>query len=238
MNIAEDGPWQGAFWDIAGESLTPGTRYATCEGVTMRLRNMPLGIQALMAIFLLILCSAITVKAAPATQPASQPSADLKLSVSSVSVDTKFQIYVGGGRSIEPPEPIGGGMPLISMGGGSTFMAGQLSSSDGKTKFVKVSCTITNSASAQRAFKLGEVAMTVAGTKANGFAGVGYNDRVCGMGGDDRKAVEQISVNVPANGSRSVTYIFPLLAPDSKKGELSLQNGAPVSFDIPSDSAK
>jgi ankyrin repeat protein len=52
----------------------------------MRLQNPPLGIQALLAIFSAILCSAITVKADPATQPSTQPSADPKLSVSDVSV--------------------------------------------------------------------------------------------------------------------------------------------------------
>jgi hypothetical protein len=211
----------------------------------MRLRNMPLGIQALVAIFSAILCSAITVKADPATQPSTQPSVDLKLSVSDVSVNTKFQIYVGGGANIEPPATVGGGdgIPAISFsvgGGGNTssFMAGELSSSDPKAKFLEVSCTITNSAKEARTFKIGDVSMTVAGTKADGFAGVGYDGRVCGMGGDDRKTVEKISVELPPNGSRNVTYIFPLFAPDSKKGELSLQNGEPVSFDIPSDSAK
>jgi hypothetical protein len=206
---------------------------------------MPLGIQALVAIFSAILCSAITVKADPATQPSTQPSVDLKLSVSDVSVNTKFQIYVGGGANIEPPATVGGGdgIPAISFsvgGGGNTssFMAGELSSSDPKAKFIEVSCTITNSAKEARTFKIGDVSMTVAGTKADGFAGVGYDGRVCGMGGDDRKAVEKVSVELPPNGSRNVTYIFPLFASDSKKGELSLPNGEPVSFDIPSDSAK
>ena len=165
---------------------------------------------------------------------------DLKLSVSGVSVGTKFQIYVGGGANIDPPATIGGGdgIPAISFGGGSSFMAGQLSSNDGKTKFIKVSCTVANPANGPRAFKIGDITMTVAGAKADGFAGVGYDGRVCGMGGDDRKAVEEISVELQPNGSRDVTYIFPLFAPDSKKGELSLQNGTPVSFDIPSDSGQ
>jgi len=44
----------------------------------MRFRNMPLGIQALVAIFSAMLCSAITVKADPATQPSTQPSAHLR----------------------------------------------------------------------------------------------------------------------------------------------------------------
>lgn len=52
----------------------------------MRLHNRLLGIQALLAIFSAVLCSAITVKADQATQPSTQRSADLKLSASDVSV--------------------------------------------------------------------------------------------------------------------------------------------------------
>jgi hypothetical protein len=210
----------------------------------MQSRIMPLGIQGFMALFSAIICLAMTAKADPSTQPSTQPSADLKLSVSDVSVNAKFQIYVGGGANIDPPANVGGGdgIPAISFGvsagNSSTFMAGELSSNDPKTRFIKITCTITNSGTETRTFHIGDVAMSVAGTKADGFAAVGYDNRVCGMGDDDRKTVEKIGVEMPANGSRNVTYIFPLFAPDSKKGMLSLQNGVPVSFDIPSDSTK
>jgi biopolymer transport protein ExbD len=167
---------------------------------------------------------------------------DLKLSVSDVSVRTKFQVYVGGGVNIVPPQPFDGGdgVPAIQIGssGGKSliFMAGELQSDDAKSKFIKVSCTITNSATETRVFKIGDVTMTVDGAKADGFAGVGYDDRVCSMGEDDRKTVQNIRVELPPNGTRHVTYIFQLAAPDSKKADLSFQNRTPLSFDIPSDS--
>src|ERR1700730_3201155 len=57
---------------------------------------------------------------------------DLSLTVKAATVASKFLAYVGGGANIEPPEPIGGGggLPVISLGRGSTWLAGEVSSND------------------------------------------------------------------------------------------------------------
>jgi hypothetical protein len=52
----------------------------------------------------------------------------LELSVESVEVAKKFPAYVGGGANIDPPDTVGGGdgIPMISIGGGSSFLAGEV----------------------------------------------------------------------------------------------------------------
>src|SRR5208283_987134 len=64
----------------------------------------------------------------------------LKLTVDTITVATKFLAYVGGGTNISPPDTIGGGdgIPLISISHGTSFFAGEVSSKDEKAKLIKI----------------------------------------------------------------------------------------------------
>jgi len=162
----------------------------------------------------------------------------LKVSVASVAVATKFQVYVGGGANISVPEtlqsPLGGdgGIPAISMSRGSTFLAGEVDSGDAKTKLIKLQLVIDNPTEKTRMFKIGDLSLLLAGARLNDFVAVGYKDRLCAMSEADRRIVKQIVVEVPPKAQRTVSYIFPLLNPDAKQGAIVLQHSLPVTFQI------
>ena len=162
----------------------------------------------------------------------------LHLAILSTAVAQRFQAYVGGGANIEPPEPMsfpfggGGGMPLISMSGGSAFLAGEVGSEDSTKKLVKFEVSIRNSTTRAQSFKIGDISLALSGTRMNDFAAVGYGDKLCAMSGDDKKKVKEIVVEVPPQSMRKLSYAFGLLNPDSKQGELLLGRAEPVSFDI------
>lgn len=165
-------------------------------------------------------------KAAPAvTSP-------LKLKVESVEVGTKFLAYVGGGANISPPDTLGGGegIPLISISNGSSFLAGEVSSRDGKAKIIKITFSVGNPTAQPLSFKIGDVALATGGAAVNDFAAVGYGSKLCAMSEADRKAVKEIVVEVPTRGTRELSFAFPLDPADVKTGELMLRNAAPIAF--------
>ncbi len=162
----------------------------------------------------------------------------LKVSVTSVAVATKFQVYVGGGANISVPETLqspfggGGGVPVISMSRGSTFLAGEVESRDAKTKLIKLQLAIDNPTEKTRTFKIGDLSLLVSRARFNDFVAVGYEDRLCAMADADRRIVKQIVVEVPPKAQRTVSYIFPLLNPDANQGAVVLQHSLPVTFQI------
>jgi len=162
----------------------------------------------------------------------------LHLAILSTAVAQRFQAYVGGGANIEPPEPMsfpfggGGGMPLISISGGSAFLAGEIGSEDSTKKLIKIEVSIRNSTTNAQSFKIGDISLALSGTRMNDFAAVGYGDKLCAMSDDDKKKVKEIAVEVPPLSMRRLSYAFGPLSPESKQGELSLGRAEPVSFDI------
>jgi len=165
-------------------------------------------------------------------QPSKNPS-PFKLTVTDIKVGNKFQAYVGGGTNIEPPAPFGGGggIPSISMSGGATFLAGEISSKSDKVKLVRVEFTVENSGHAPASFKIGDVGLTVGSEKLNDFLAVGYVDRLCAMSDADRKKVKEIVETVPPAGLRLIVVAFPVSA-DAKHGELRLGNSTPVPLEF------
>ncbi len=166
----------------------------------------------------------------------------LKVSVSSVAVANRFQAYVGGGANIEPPTPIdfggGGGMPLISISNGSSFLAGEVNSTDPQTHLVRIEAEIRNPTQKPESFKIGGLSLVTAGTRINDFISVGYGDRLCAMSDADRKKVEQIVVDVSPQSRRTLSYVFPLPISAAQQGQLVLQSAAPVSFELGKQSSK
>lgn len=166
----------------------------------------------------------------------------LRLRISSVTVSRKFPAYVGGGSNIEPPASVdfggGGGMPLISISNGSAFLAGEVSSTDGKTDLIRVMFEVQNTTPIPGSFKIGDVSLAIAGDRTGDFVAVGYEDRVCAMGDPDRKKVKEISVEVSPQSKRTLSYVFALTNPVSRQGELDLQSAPPISLEIPAHRVK
>lgn len=157
--------------------------------------------------------------------PPPAPASPLKLQVDEAFVRAKLDIYVGGGSNIDPPDPVGGGdgIPLISLSNnGPAFMAGELSASDGKTRFLKVTFDVTNPTAAPQSFRIGDLKMTdSSGTQWN-WAAVGYGDKLCGMSGADRDAVAQTSVQLAPHASRQMSMAFPVTSSGTQGLELAL----------------
>ena len=167
-------------------------------------------------------------------QPSKNPS-PFKLSVTDIEVGKKFQAYVGGGTNIEPPAAFGGGggIPSISMSGGATFLAGEISSKSDKVKLVRIEFTVENSGPAPASFKIGDVGLTVGSEKLNDFLAVGYGSSLCLAPDKDRKRLRGIAVAVPpAGGMTRLSIVFPLTNANARRGALVLGDSSPVPFTI------
>ena len=167
----------------------------------------------------------------------------LRLSVSSVAVATRFQAYVGGGSNIEPPTPIdfggGGGMPLISMSGGASFLAGEVSSTDGNTDLVRIEFEVRNSTQKPQSFKIGDLSLLVAGARVGDFIAVGYGSQLCAMSGPDLQKIKEIRVDVAPQSRRTLSYVFPAAkSSGSRQGQLVLESAAPLSFEVSNHSSR
>ena len=175
-----------------------------------------------------------------ATSPvAPSMSSPLKLTVESTEVGTRFSAYVGGGANISPPSTFdgGGGIPMISISNGSSFLAGEVSSKDGSTKFIRIRLTVANPTQGSHSFKIGDVALVLAKVRMNDFAAVGYGSKLCAMGDTDRKTVEKIVVDVAPGEAENLSYLFPLTDAHATQGQLVLGSSAPVTFEIGSSTA-
>jgi hypothetical protein len=179
-------------------------------------------------------------KAPPASRPSATSPSALKLAIKSVLVRTTFQVRVGGGANINAPDAFGGGggIPLISIQEGSTFLPGEVSSKDGKTKLIKIVFTVENPLQETKSFKIGDIALVVGEARWNDFMAVGYGDKLCAMSDTDRRTVKEIVVDVAPKGTRTLSYVFPFFSADSKQGELVLGNSTSVSFTIDEKSGK
>jgi len=168
----------------------------------------------------------------------------LRVAVLSVVVAQKLQAYVGGGANIEPPEPLsfpfggGGGIPLISLSGGSAFLAGEVSSEDKTKPLISVEVEVKNPTPKPQSFQIGDLSLEFSGARADDFAAVGYGDQLCAMGDEDRRKVKAIVVQVAPQGTRRLSYAFAFVNPDSKQGKVILQNAEPASFEIGKHAAK
>lgn len=140
------------------------------------------------------------------TDPVSQ----LKLTVKTIAVATKFPAYVGGGTNISPPDTIGGGngIPLISFSNGASFLAGEVSSQDEKVKLIKITFTVTNPAQEPTSFKIGDVLLVIGSDRLNDFVAVGYDSKLCAMSDADRKSVKEIVVTVPPAGTPEAAAVM------------------------------
>ena len=121
---------------------------------------------------------------------------------------------------------------MISLGGGSTWLAGEVSSNDPKTKLLKVTFTVTNSAHDTTSFKIGDVRLEVGTEQWDDFLAVGYNTQLCSMGDDDRKKVKQIVVSIPAGGRKTLSYVFPIASSHPGQGQLTVGASPQVTFEI------
>ncbi len=161
-------------------------------------------------------------------------SSPLKLTVESTEVGARFPAYVGGGANISPPDTLGGGggIPLISFSNGSSFLAGEVSSKDKNTNFIRVSLAFANPTQDAHSFKIGDVTLVVGKVRMNDFAAVGYGSKLCAMGDTDRKTVKKIVVNVAPGDSANLSYLFALTVANPTQGQVVLGNSVPVTFEI------
>jgi hypothetical protein len=158
----------------------------------------------------------------------------LKLAVNSVEVATKFVVYVGGGANISPPSTFGGGGGILMISfsnNGPAFMAGEVSAKE-KTKLIKITLAITNTAQNATSFNIGDVGLDIGFGKLNDFFAVGYGSQLCSMSDEDRKKVKEIVVTVAPAETRSLSFVFPLFNADAKHGEVLLSGAAPAPFNI------
>lgn len=162
------------------------------------------------------------------------PSSPNKVAVDRFEIAPKLMAYVGGGTNIDPPDTFGGGdaMPMISMSGGSSFLAGEINSKDGKTQFVKITVTATNPTQSDTSFKIGDVKLVSKRGTVDDFVGVGYGSKLCAMGDADKLTVKKIVVTIPPGGSRTLSYAFPLFDSSEKQQQIVLGHAAPVSFTV------
>jgi len=192
-------------------------------------------------VLFLACCLSVSVVGTAATDPESttsgaarQVASQITLSTHSVEVGTSFQAYVGGGTNISPPDTIGdsGGIPLISISRGASFLAGEVRSNDAKTRLVKITVRFDNPARSAKSFKIGDLALIVGSHKWNDFLAVGYGSKVCAISSTDRKTVQQIVVDIPPGESRILSYVFPVDASDPRHGQLTLANSRQTPVDI------
>lgn len=185
------------------------------------------------------LCVSVAGHAAPDLQ--STPSgaghlvaSQIAVSIDAVEIGTAFQAYVGGGTNISPPDTIGGGdgIPLISISSGASFLAGEVRSSDAKKRLVKITVRFANPTGSARSFKIGDIALLLGAHKSGNFLAVGYGSKLCAISSGDQKAVQQIVVDIPPGGSRSLSYVFPVDASESKHGHLALADSTVIPVDI------
>jgi hypothetical protein len=168
----------------------------------------------------------------------------LKLSVAAVAVGSRFQAYVGGGSNISPPTPIdfgggsGGGIPLISISSGSAFLAGEVHSQDEKTSLIRIECQVENPTDKSESFKIGDLMLAIEGSGTSDFIAVGHDDRLCAMSDADRRTVSEMSVELAPKAQTTLSYVFALTNLAAKQGKLVMQNAAPISFQISTDSTK
>jgi hypothetical protein len=132
----------------------------------------------------------------------------------------------------------GGGIPMISISNGSSFLAGEVSSSDGNTKFIRISVSVANPTQDTHSFKIGDVALVLGKGRMNDFAAVGYGSKLCAMGDTDRKTVKKIVVDVAPGDTANLSYLFPLMDANATQGQMVLGNSAPVTFEIDSSPGK
>ena len=177
---------------------------------------------------------------AEASPVASEISSPLKLTVENTEVGLKFSVYVGGGANISPPDTFGGGggIPMISISNGASFLAGEVSSRDGSTKFIRISLTVSNPTQDAHSFKIGDVALVSGKSRMNDFAAVGYGSKLCAMGDADRKTVKKIVVDVAPGETENLSYLFPLMDASATQGQIVLGNSAPVTFEIDNAASK
>lgn len=162
----------------------------------------------------------------------------IKVRVDKIEVGPKFLAYVGGGTNISPPDTVGGGegIPMISItettSGTSSFMAGEITSQNNKTKLLKITVTSNNPTGAPISFKIGDIKLTIGSGSESDFVGVGYNSKLCVIADTDREAVKKISVTLQPGQSQTITYAFPISDLSAKQGHVELGRSSPTSFAI------
>lgn len=158
---------------------------------------------------------------------------NLTVTVNNAVTGDKFPAYVGGGANISPPDNIGGGggIPLISMSNGATFLAGEISTSSPKFQITRIAFTVQNSGQAPMDFKIGDVGLKTSQTTWNEFMAVGYGDKLCAMNDEDRKKVKEIKISLKPGEQSRLIIAFPVDA-GTKDGDLLVAGAKPAHFEI------
>ncbi|HKS80534.1 MAG TPA: hypothetical protein VJR23_03435 [Candidatus Acidoferrales bacterium] len=157
----------------------------------------------------------------------------LGVTVNAAVTGEKFPAYVGGGANISPPDTIGGGggIPLISMSNGATFLAGEIRTSSPKFQIMRITFTVQNSGQTPIDFKIGDVTLKSNQTKWDEFMAVGYGDKLCAMNDEDRKKVKEIKISLKPGEQARLIIAFPVDA-GAKSGDLLVAGAKPVHFEI------
>jgi len=162
-----------------------------------------------------------------------------------VKIRTKFFVRRGGGADISPKEGIysdgdndGDEIPAISMSNNSVFVAGELKVQGEGIKLIKIVCDFENPLQQIESFKIGDVALIIGQYRSNNFLAVGYDSKLCEISHEYRDSVKKIVVEVPAKGTKTLSFVFAFALNNFKQGSIVIGGSTPVPFQVNSRAYK
>ena len=181
----------------------------------------------------------------PSEEKAAPPN-PLKVTVERADARAKFLAYVTPPDGSISPDDLerlgdspmrgdGDSLPLISIVNNRTFLAGEVTAKDGKSKLIRVTFAVANPTPEARSFKLSDVTLVIGSYKSNEFVAAGYGHQLCGLFGKNRETLKDMVVDVAPRQSTRLSVAFPLPAEVANTGELMVGNSAPGLFEIRSD---
>jgi len=186
--------------------------------------------------------AAAAVAERPGTQStvAAPTASPLQITVEHAELGQKFLAYVGGGANISPPDTVGGGggIPMISISNGASFLAGEISAVEGRAKILRVGFTVNNPTPKPISFKIGDLALVTGTGQRADFAAVGYVEKLCAMSEQDRKRVKEIVEAVPAKGLTRMCIAFMVSLPAPRQARLALGTSMSAPFAVTDTAAK
>jgi hypothetical protein len=108
---------------------------------------------------------------------------------------------------------MGGGMPMISFGGGSTHLAGKIEATAKGTVLAMVVCRVSNISKTIQSFQVGDISMR-SGKEQTDFMAVGLGDYVFAKDKTDREKVKKKEIKIEPSGKfkyLQIIYVFPVL---------------------------
>lgn len=181
--------------------------------------------------------------AASGSEGKPSPPNPFKVTVERADAQVKFLAYITPPDSDVSPDDLkhlgdspmrgnGDSLPMISIVNNHTFLAREVSASDGKSQLIRVTFAVANPTPGARSFKLSDVTLVIGSYKSNEFVAAGYGHQMCGLFGKSREMLRDLVVDVGPKQSMRLSLAFPLPAEAANTGELMVGNSAPGPFEI------